>query len=292
MRHTIKYNLKKGQFLFKEFIKTSPKIKLKISDCSTISGFSYKKTGWHHLIKLCEELDFENNLTLEKSILYKFHEQFQPKDNTELVKHNNVNVRFKPPFGIFPWADFGINQHINLDFTTRNKLKNSLQDYCYTCQNFVKKEFMGDCPGCGTKTSDFPHGSFCGPSSLVFLAERFNVFKKIYSSIKLNGYQRFLAQHPNTPHGLVGGTILKRIDGSKRFVVQQGNHRLAVLAHLGYDVVDVGFVKGKYKVINEKELEDWHYVKNKQCSCEDAHLYFNSFFELDGTEIAKRINLI
>ena len=117
--------MRKTIFQTKQFIKPYPTIKFKINDCSTITGFSYKKTGWHHLIELLKELDSDGNLLLEESILYKFHEKFQPRYSTELVKHNNKDVKFKAPFGVFPWADFGINQHVNLDLGSSKKLENS-----------------------------------------------------------------------------------------------------------------------------------------------------------------------
>ena len=61
---------------------------------------------------------------------------------------------------------------------------------------------------------------------------------------------------------------------------------------MGFDEVEATFVKGHRQIIHEKEINNWHYVKNGQCSLEEAKLYFNSFFELDGKELALMYNLI
>ena len=66
----------------KSLIFKYPKFNVKIQDCMTMTGFSFSNKGWHHLIKLLEEFDENPNLKMKDSILYSFHNKFQPKYNT------------------------------------------------------------------------------------------------------------------------------------------------------------------------------------------------------------------
>ena len=53
----------------------------------------------------------------------------------------------------------------------------------------------------------------------------------------------------------VSGTFLRRSNGGLRYVVTQGNHRMAVLSHLGYESVLVRELPLQYKTINEEDVD-------------------------------------
>ena len=57
----------------------------------------------------------------------------------------------------------------------------------------------------------------------------------------------------------------------------QENHRIAILAHLGFKKIDVRTLKGVRKV-KEKDLEKWPNVINGLCSEKEAKEIFDYFF--------------
>jgi hypothetical protein len=82
--------------------------------------------------------------------------------------------------------------------------------------------------------------------------------------------------------------LLKR-NGDRRFVVLQGNHRLAVLAHLGVPQIAVRDVAGYVPVVRESEASRWPLVANGNCTAASALRIFNLFFESTGLEIGQRL---
>ena len=80
---------------------------------------------------------------------------------------------------------------------------------------------------------------FCGPSTDLFVEEEFARTLRLYKKIRQEGYHPW--RYRNT---FIGGTFLRRSDGSRKFIVLQGNHRMAILAHLGYQHIQVRNVPG------------------------------------------------
>ncbi len=125
---------------------------------------------------------------------------------------------------------------------------------------------------------------FCGPSQDNFVIEEFERVKTLYSQMKENGYK------PTTfPNSFIGGTWLIRSNGQRRFVVLQGNHRMAILAHLGYTKVAVRTLPGYIPMIQEKDIKKWPLVRLGFCPESHASDVFNLFFEVAGFHIAKRL---
>lgn len=127
---------------------------------------------------------------------------------------------------------------------------------------------------------------FCGPSSPKLIREIFLNMVYLNEKLESEKYQ------PGIRGGLIRGTFLKRNNGYKIFIVIDGNHRLAVLSHLGYSSIHVGYLPGRFHVINESEVENWLYVRKGFCTANDALSYFNAFFELSGIEQAKYYGIL
>jgi hypothetical protein len=87
-------------------------------------------------------------------------------------------------------------------------------------------------------------------------------------------------------HTFIGGTFLISEDGERRFVVLQGNHRLAALAHLGMDRIAVRGVRGYLSEIRERDVERWPLVRAGACSPPAARAIFRLFFEQVGWHLA------
>lgn len=85
--------------------------------------------------------------------------------------------------------------------------------------------------------------------------------------------------------------LLMRSDGEMRVVVAQGQHRMAVLSQLGYKSVSMVITRASMGTIHEEDAEKWHFVRNKLCTKKQALLIFYAFFELNGRERAKYLQL-
>lgn len=124
---------------------------------------------------------------------------------------------------------------------------------------------------------------FCGPSNEEFIQKEFYNTIKLYDIIKKQGYK------PLTfPNNFVSGTLLIKKNREKKFIVLQGNHRVAILAHLGLKKIDVRTLKGVRKV-NEKDLKKWPNVINGLCSEKEAKEIFDYFFYNKGLNILEII---
>jgi len=81
-----------------------------IDICTNPMGFSFATDGWNHLIEQLREFDREGNLRVKDSVLYKFHQQYQPEDMSEITSSAGFHVAFKPGLSIYPWGSFNIEK--------------------------------------------------------------------------------------------------------------------------------------------------------------------------------------
>lgn len=122
---------------------------------------------------------------------------------------------------------------------------------------------------------------FCGPSTEQFVADEFSRIVDLYRDIRDRGYR------PTTfPNSYIAGSWLISLSGDKRFVVMQGNHRMAVLAHLGCTRIAVRTTRASLRCVREAALESWPLVASGRCSIEHARKVFRFFFEQNGRHIA------
>ena len=125
---------------------------------------------------------------------------------------------------------------------------------------------------------------FCGPSTDDFIKKEFKRTISLYLGMKSKGYK------PNIyPNSFISGSWLISKNGIKKFVVTQGNHRMAILSHLKYKRVDVRINRSSIKTIYETNLKNWPAVKNGKLSQENALKIFNYFFESKGEKISALI---
>lgn len=125
---------------------------------------------------------------------------------------------------------------------------------------------------------------FCGPSATAFVTEEFQRTIALYKAMRATGYRPW-----SYPNSFVGGTFLIASDGSRRFVVLQGNHRFAVLAHLGYRQIPVRDVRGYLNRVCQTRCKDWPLVRSKACSATLANRIFRMFFDEDGHHVLRQL---
>jgi hypothetical protein len=128
---------------------------------------------------------------------------------------------------------------------------------------------------------DAARSRFCGPSTPDFVAAEFARVIALYRRMKEQGYRPW-----QFGHTFIGGTFLVSADDERRFVVLQGNHRLAVLAHLGVDRIAVRDVRGYLAEVRERDIGRWPLVRAGACSSLAARAIFRLFFEQAGWHVA------
>lgn len=125
---------------------------------------------------------------------------------------------------------------------------------------------------------------FCGPSTQNFIQDEFARTLSLYKNIRKNGYSPV-----RYPHSHICGTWLINKNGEERFVVMQGNHRMAVLAHLRATTVQVRTSRLSLRTIYENQIDEWIMVKKSFCSRDHAKKVFDLFFHKNGIHIQNRI---
>jgi hypothetical protein len=214
-------------------------------------AFSFSDTSWNYLIETLKEYDADKTINFKQTTLYRFHKLYQYEDTYSLFCCVDKNVKFRPAFGIYPWGSF----------KAESKYQGGVEKNRFTSR-------------------------FCGPSDDSFIEKEYKNLVSIYNDIRNNGYRPWAYGK-----GFIGVSVLERINGEKKFVVLQGNHRTAAISHLGLETALARYQPLAFKVIRERDSSDWYYVRNSKCSVEDALYYFNLFFTLDGSERALALGL-
>jgi hypothetical protein len=125
---------------------------------------------------------------------------------------------------------------------------------------------------------------FCGPSTDQFVTEEYQRTIRLYLEMRQHGYRP--TKYPNS---FIQGAWLEAKDGRRRFVVLQGNHRLAVLAHMKSEPVTVRVTSQALGYVREADIEKWPLVASGRCSVDNARRIFNLFFSENGWHVARRI---
>lgn len=125
---------------------------------------------------------------------------------------------------------------------------------------------------------------FCGPSTNEFIKDEFERTIKLYEKIKDEGYKPY-----SFGNSFIIGTWLISNENKSVFMVLGGNHRMAILSHLGFKKVKVRTSKKLFKKIKEEEINSWHLVKSQICSFNHAKKVFNLFFKENGNHLKKII---
>lgn len=223
-----------------------------IDICTNPMGFSFAPDGWNYLIEQLKQFDSNPNVEVKDSVLFRFHQCYQPMNMSDLPVSAGYNITFKPDLSIYPWGSFDIEKSRS-----------------------------------GGMAKDAYRTRFYGPSSLALVEDDLSNLFGLYKYMKNHGYRPW-----HFRNAFIGGVFLERVNGQRKFVVLQGNHRTAILAHLGKTKILTRYLKGYYRCIREEDLDEWFYVKSGQCSNEDAVAYISSFFKLNGTERAKAMGLL
>ncbi|PSL48403.1 hypothetical protein B0H94_1043 [Salsuginibacillus halophilus] len=115
-----------------------------------------------------------------------------------------------------------------------------------------------------------------GPNTPAFIAAEVKRLAKALRLIEQAGYE------PEAfPDGYVEGYLLVNDDDSYRFVVAEGQHRMAALAVKNYKEVRVKFSPSDYRpnIIRRQDVKKWPLVQSGMYSRKAALKVFDRFFE-------------
>lgn len=219
--------------------------KVEMDQCVNPFGLSFGQDGWHFLVEYLRELHFTHTLSLNESILYHYHKQYQPVSMKELVTSAGMHVEFDPGFLRYPWGNF------KTDFDHRLAEKDRFRS------------------------------RFCGPSDDELIKAEARNLVELRDYMKCTGYNPW-----KSPYGFIGGVFLVKENADYRFVILQGNHRVSVMSYLGIKCFEVRFLPYHFHYIDQKDIDEWYYVKRGICTKQDARKYFDAFFILNGKERA------
>jgi hypothetical protein len=250
-------------------------------------AFSFADDGWNYFRALITECDQKPELRLEDSIFWRFFQDERVKsvrylnDILFLHKPGQRDCGFQFALATYPWGDQvagGPCGH-HFDQITGNSTR----------------DLYGHRANIWYKPGD-PH-----PLRLEWEKTR-ELFDKLR-----DGYRPLRAGR------LPEVTLLMRRDGAYRAMRYNGQHRIAILSHLGRSRLTVlvpsartlnadlaswpGFsslpkVVHKGEIfIRETEVNDWPYVKRGLCSREQALEIFHAFFDLNGRERIQALGL-
>ncbi len=264
--------------------------RLKRIDVRTITNefaFSFADEGWNYFRALVAEYDKDPGIRLEDSVFYRFfrHDLIRSVRNlNDLLFLNKPELRdrgFQFALGTYPWGD-----HV----------------------------------GGGPWGHHFDRVE--GKSTRDLYGPRANIWHKPGDahSLQLEWKHTISSYHairegyrPLRAGQLPEVTLLIRRNGARRAVRYNGQHRLAVLSHLGRKRLTVlvpsartinaelgswpsfsslpKVVSEGEIVVREKEAESWPYVKRGLCSREQALEMFCAFFDLTGRERVRFLGL-
>jgi hypothetical protein len=251
-------------------------------------GFSFGDDGWNYVRALVAEIDADPNRPLEETTFFRF---FKHPDVREVRYLNDLLFLHDPArrarqefgfyLGTYPWGD-----HVGGGPWGRHF-------------DEVEGEQTRDLYGYRSNPWYEP-----GDEQALRLEEAATA--NMLRSIRA-GYRPW--RHRRLPEA----TLLVCRDGTWRAMRYDGQHRIAVLAHLGHRhltalvpsvrtmnaAVDEwqtasrlpkAVTRGEI-VVREEEVDEWRYVREGLCSRDQALEIFHAFFELDGRERIESLGL-
>lgn len=227
-------------------------LRVSIDKCRDLFGTAYRN-DWHYFVETLLQYEKNSELKYEDSILKEYYQGFNPKNLEEGL------------------------------FTDRGQAPKLSQGWIEYPWNYDKSKRLIFTQSLGETRPGGNH--FFGPNSDEFGSAEFSRLTKLYTMLKKHGYQPEL--HPD---GYITGYLLARWS-DYRFVITEGQHRMACLAALGYDEINCRFTENPrfLRKVSFDEIKKWPQVNNGVYSRNLARKVFNRFFEDGVGESRKRL---
>lgn len=222
--------------------------------CRSLNGFGFTHESWNHFRATLEEISLNPGQPYKDSTLKRFYDLFQPRNRQEHLFGKEVTNLYPLDQGwtLHPWLASG------------NRLIN---------------------PGSSPVTRVNGNHHY-GPNSEAFGKAEYERLKITFDLISKNGYLPEIF-----PDGYVRGFFLKD-GGDYRFIVLEGQHRMATIGLLAIPVIKARFKPGFDLVVDLEDIENWPQVKNGLYSVALAEKVFRYYFEEDGRRKAQMLGLL
>ena len=132
---------------------------------------------------------------------------------------------------------------------------------------------------------DLLKSRFCGPSSDEFIKKEFDDIIYLYKKLKHEGYKPQIY-----PNSFIIGTWLISESKASVFIVLGGNHRMAILSHIGLNKIKVRTHKMLIRKVYLSQLQSWPFIVNNKFSIENAKNIFDVFLNKRGFHLKQIIN--
>lgn len=217
-------------------------INIELSKCTDMYASNYMG-DFHHFVETLKEYEKAPELKYSNSILKTYYESFQPKNLGEGL----FGIKEKPSKLTKGWIGYPWCWSSNKRFLFVDKIED-------------------------TRPGGNHH---FGPNTEGFGEDEFNRLTNLYSYLKHYGY------HPEMfSDGYISGYLLVK-DNDYRFIVTEGQHRIACLVALGYENILCRLTqRPEYpRIVDYKDVKTWAQVANGVYSRSLAEKVFNRFFE-------------
>lgn len=233
-----------------------------IAKLITVNGFSFlHRKSWHPFVETLQEfIASGGRQTYSGSSLEQFYQSWQPRHSLEALigAIGPASLTHYPPWAMHsPWLD------INPD-----------KRRAYM-QHMMKDENRWG----GLERTD-GYGLH-GPVSFQSGEAEYRRLLRTLNSIRRHGYDRRISRNDVT-------VVALEHEGRYRFCIIRGQHRIPVLAVLGYQAVPVSITR----VMHSSEVAHWPQVYRKQWTAQEALAYIEHLFTFDARSWAESRGLI
>lgn len=228
------------------------KIEVDIERCTSFLGLAFSAKGWNPLVATLRQFEDNPDLSYEDSVFAQVHQRFLPQTLKDLFFPGSPEL-----------------------YEPLNALEVDRRYYRYVWK-------ISPAMVVAAKPGTFsPNYSF-GPLEPSRGQAEFDRLIKTYLSIRDHGYQ------PKS-YSYVTGYFLG--DGANhRFVIGSGNHRVAALAVLGGERMEVQ-LHSHPASIHRDQLSLWTRAKGGLFSMSTAEALFDHFLHGDGSAMAEYLKL-
>ena len=241
-------------------------IQLPIEHITDEFAFSLAPQGWNYQCAIAEAYDRNPGVNLEETIYFRFFNNDQINAVTclqeilflaDTQKWNSQN-NFKFYLGTYPWGGL-----------TLDEAGTPFGWYYDQVEDKMTRDLWG-----------YKKTLWYQPNARYTIDLEWDITTQLLVKLKSGYHPWYYLSFPSV-------TLLVNSQGEKRGIIVDGHHRLAILSYLGYKEARVEVTK----VVKEKDVEAWYYVKHGYCKIEQALEIFHSFFTLNGRERIEFLNL-
>lgn len=231
----------------------------------TVNGFSFlHRKSWHPFVEALQELiASEYRQNYGGSSLEYFYQRWQPRHSLEAL------IGVKGPASLANYPAYAMHSPwLDIDPEERRV--------------YMQRMIEDENRWCGVKHMDASKGyGLHGPVSFQKGEVEYRRLVRTLNSIRRHGYDRRISGDDVT-------VVALEHEGRYRFCIAHGQHRIPVLAVLGYQTIPVSITR----VMRSNEIIHWPQVYRKHWTADEALAYIEHLFTFDARSWAVSRGLV